>query len=150
MPIATSTDLDLENEKGLAIYRTRVYKELIWETRAQLEALYEAAAGEPAVADTMRADLVNVIADARIEELRGKQSAKPEPAPQTAYGVIVVRGMKYGRPTELRMTFTDHAEFDKTLIILGGIKEIEVADIFWGYSIFTAAKAVEDVKFWML
>jgi hypothetical protein len=68
---------------------------------------------------------------------------------ETSFGTITVRhAAKPGDHFKLTLTFVDRAEYDKTLTILAGIKEVEF-DYRWGASLYTAEKAVEDISFWL-
>lgn len=70
---------------------------------------------------------------------------------QTTFGTILVKhATKAGERFTLKLTFVDRAEYDKTLVILAGVKEVEIAEHSFNASLYTADKAIEDVKFWLL
>lgn len=72
-----------------------------------------------------------------------------EKTKRTAFGTIKVEPVD--KPERrMTLTFIDRNEYAKTLVILDGVKELRVADAFWGYAIFDAKTAIEDVKFWLL
>jgi hypothetical protein len=85
----------------------------------------------------------------RLESRRANFTKENDMTKQTAFGTIKVQ--RIDKPDRrMTLTFVNRDEFEKTRTILDGVKELRVVDSFWGYSIFDAKTAIEDVKFWLL